>query len=388
MARGSIQDRGDRWEVVISLGTDPVNNGRRRRSRTFPKSTHTRKQVERELTTLLSEADQSVITPTSGTIGQVVAAWLDLAEGDLSPTTLRRYRQIAADFVVPRWGDVKLSDLRVPDLDAWYLALTRGEGARKPMSSRSVRQVHAVLRRALGQAVKWGYLPGNPVRDASLPRLPDDEVDPPSMSEVRAVMARILEQKPPDLRMYALVVLIAATGLRRSEVCGLRWRDVDLTAGEIRVRRVLVQVEREVHEKAPKTRSSKRPISIDAPVVQLLADHRTDMEATAAAGGKALASTAWVFSRSLDGSEPMKPDGVSQSWRRYADSVGVVARLHDLRHAHATELIAAGVDIRTVAARLGHAQTSTTLNIYSHAMKARDQDAAAIIGAKLLPGDG
>lgn len=384
MARGSIQDRGDRWEIVISLGTDPVTGSRRRRSRTVPKSSHTRRQAEKVLTELLTESDQAVITPTAGTIGQVVAAWLDLAEGDLSPTTLRRYRQIADDFVMPRWGDVKLTDLRVPDLDAWYLALTRGDGDRKAMASRSVRQVHAVLRRALGQAVKWGYLPGNPVRDATLPKLPDDEIDPPSMSEVRAVMAKILDPDDPDERMYALVVLIAATGLRRSEVCGLRWRDVDLEAGQVRVRRVLVQVERAVYEKAPKTRSSKRPISIDAPVADLLGKYRALCDSNAAAAGVKLGSSAWVFSRSLDGSEPMKPDGVTQAWRRYADAVDVGARLHDLRHAHATELIAAGVDVRTVAARLGHAQTSTTLNIYSHAMKARDQEAAAVIGSKLL----
>lgn len=382
MARGSIQDRGDRWEIVVSLGTDPVTGRRRRRSRTVDKDTHSRRDAEKVLTELLSESDQAVITPTAGTIGQVVEAWLDLVDGELSPTTLRRYRQIVVDYVIPRWGDVRLVDLRVVDLDQWYLSLTRGGPGRRALAASSVRQVHAVLRKALSQAVKWGYLPGNPVRDASLPRLSDDEIDPPSMAEVRSVVAKIAEAG--DERMRAIVVLLAATGLRRSEVCGLRWRDLDLEAGELRVRRVIVQVGREVFEKAPKTRSSKRPVSIDPTVVEYLVAYRDLVREHARVSGVTLGGAAWMFSRALDGSTSMIPDSVTQSWRRYARSAQVSARLHDLRHAHATELIAAGVDIRTVASRLGHSQTSTTLNIYSHAMKARDQEAAAIIGPMLL----
>lgn len=379
MARGSIQKRDQGYEVVVSLGRDPVTGKRRRQSRLVKGS---KEDAERALTEMLSKHDRQAVTPSTGTVGQVLEAWYELAKDDLSPTTVRRYRGIIDTYLLDRWGDVKLTDLRLADVDLWYRALGQGDPTKKrrALQPASVRQIHAVLRRALGQGVRWGWLPGNPLTEATLPSLRRPDVDPPPVAEILAVLEQV---DRPDLAV--LFTVKVSTGMRRSEMCGLRWRDVDLVDGLIRVRRSVVQVGRQLYEKDTKTHA-QRKVSIDVGLVALLQEHRARSEAEAAAAMVDLAPAAFVFSRSPDGLEPLIPDSVTQAWRRYALRAGVSGRLHDLRHASATELLGAGVDIRTVAERLGHRQTSTTLNIYAHAMEARDRDAADTMGRLLADG--
>lgn len=369
MARGSVQHKGgDRWEVSVSLGTDPVTGRRRRRSRTCWGS---RQDAERLRTVMLGEVDAQTVTPTTGTVGQVLAAWMELVGDDLSPTTRRRYDGIMANYLRPRWGEVRLTDLRVADLDLWYRSLVAGG-----LAPSTVRQIHAVLRRALAQAVKWDWIRANPAGSATLPRVIPILADPPAPAELRAVLDDLEVHDP---LLLAIAQVAATTGMRRSELCALRWSDVDIDHGEIHVRRALVQTGRVLTMKLPKTNQQRR-LAIDGTIRKILAAHRERVDETAEFAGTSRARDGYVFSRSVDGSEPCIPDGISQAWRRACERVGVEARLHDLRHFTATELLAAGVDIRTVSARLGHAKTSTTLDIYAHKVSARDQDAADVMG--------
>lgn len=175
-----------------------------------------------------------------------------------------------------------------------------------------------------------------------------------------------------------LVRVAIATGLRRSELCGLKWDDIDLTRHKMRVKRAVVIVDSETHEKPTKTRATRR-LTLDLITVQLLAAHKEHVETQAAQHGTSIAADGFVFSYTLDCSEPIKPYWVTDKFRNLPSN-GRTVRFHDLRHAHATQLLGNGIDIPTVAGRLGHATPSTTLNFYAHALEENDQTAANTIG--------
>ena len=176
-----------------------------------------------------------------------------------------------------------------------------------------------------------------------------------------------------------MIWLLMTTGSRRGEVCSLRWTRLDLETGLAVFKRSTGQIGAELWEKDTKTHQDRR-VTLDSEIVQVLAEHRVRCEARAASLGLSLARDAYVFSPAPDGSEPTKPDSVTQRYGRLAARLGIDTRLHSLRHYSATELIAAGVDIRTVAGRLGHAGGgATTLRTYTAFVQEADQRAAAAL---------
>ena len=173
----------------------------------------------------------------------------------------------------------------------------------------------------------------------------------------------------------------AATGLRRGEGCGLRWSDLDVGARTLVVERSVVAVSgKGAIEKDTKTHAARR-IALDAATLEVLVRHREAMEEQAESCGVELAGDAFVFSHASDGSRPWHPDNVSAAFARVRGRAGLDrVRLHDLRHMHATQLLAAGVPVRTVSGRLGHANAATTLNVYGHFLEPSDRQAAEVIG--------
>jgi integrase len=185
--------------------------------------------------------------------------------------------------------------------------------------------------------------------------------------------------------MGLFIRLAALLGARRGEVCGLQWEDFDEPAGTIQLRRGVVEVGGSLLVKDTKTHA-ERAIALDPATIALLRAHRTYMDDRAAACGTVIMPGAFILSHSPDGSKPMRPDRATDVFRRLRHDVGLdTARLHDLRHFVATQLIGAGHDIRTVSGRLGHAQTSTTLNTYTAFLGVRDRDAANQLATLLEP---
>ena len=243
-----------------------------------------------------------------------------------------------------------------------------------------------MLHAALRQAVRWGWLSSNPADAASPPRLRRRRIRPPTADEVLRLIAAAASSGSPDLGV-ALRVLVA-TGMRRGEVCGLRWRDVDVVAGTLRIEGSVVHGEVGIVEKDTKTHGVRR-LSIDGGTVAVLRAHRAECARGALAGGMILGADAFVLSSSVDGLVPWRPNRLTQSFARLRSSLGLDGvRLHDLRHFQATELIAAGVDVRTVAGRLGHADPSTTLRTYAAFMEPADQGAARVIERLLADSSG
>jgi integrase len=251
----------------------------------------------------------------------------------------------------------------------------------KPLSPATVQHVHRLLHQILGQGVKWGWLVANPAGNATPPRVPKPQLDVPDADDVLLLLGRAEELDP---ELATLLRLAAVTGARRGELCALRWNDVDLVAGALVISRAVVgRTNGKLVERQTKT-GNKRRIALDPGTVDSLARHRNFCEARAEKSDVVLSDTAFVFSSTVDGRKAWRPDRVTLALGRVREKLGVSAgTLLSLRHFAATQLLAAGVDIRTVAGRLGHAQPSTTLNRYTEWMQARDQQAAVTIGALL-----
>jgi integrase len=254
-----------------------------------------------------------------------------------------------------------------------------------PLSASAVREVHSVLSGAFKQALVWGWIAHNPVKQATAPSTGSAGVSPPDAQGV----ARLLElarDEDPELGLFLRLAVVL--GARRGELCGLKWRDVDLDNGEVFIASGVVRVAgRPLIDKDTKTHA-KRRVAIGSDTVELIKSYRLRQVQAALAVGASLPPDAYVFSQKADGSKPASPDGVTHRFQLLAARLGVRARLHDLRHFMVTQLVAGGVDWRTVSGRAGHADGHMTLGTYAHFQQAQDRQAAEfmdrLLGRPLL----
>ena len=267
--------------------------------------------------------------------------------------------------------------MRTMDIDAVYAEL----GA-SGLSARTVRICHTVVHQALDQARRWGLVAHNAAVEATPPRHVRREVIPPTLEQVLLLLDAAYDEDP-DFGAYLWVK--SATGCRRGEVCALRWSDVDLDRPELFVRRAITQVGRVLHEGDTKTHQSRR-VALDEVTVSLLRQHRLHQRERALALGTPLADDALLFA--TPEGRPWRPDVCTNRFGRLRATLGLDSvQLHDLRHFVASVLIDGRIPISTVSTRIGHGQISTTLDLYTHAIPATDQEAAAYMGT-LLAGSG
>jgi integrase len=374
--KGHLRKRGESWELRVYAGADPVSGREIYRTRTFRGG---KREAEDALGKFVQEVAGGGHAARDATLGDLVARWFELAKDDLSPSTVFGYQHYIRRYIEPTLGPVRLQRLRVAQLDQLYAQLRRGDGPTgRPLSTATVRQVHAVLRRALQQGLKWGWIDSNPAVLASPPRVRNRPVEPPEPSDV-AKLIRMARESDPDLG--AFLQLAATTGARRGELCGLHWSALDLDEGTVTIGRAVVDgYDGALVEKDTKTHSVRR-VALDATTVEVLSEHRNRCTDRAGACGVALEESAYVFSRRPDCSAPWPPNEVTHQFIRLRNRLGLGSvRLHDLRHFAATRLLGAGIPVRTVSGRLGHANAATTLGVYAHFLAESDREAAAVIG--------
>ncbi len=301
--------------------------------------------------------------------------WLPAIEHTIRPTTFRSYRAHVECHILPALGSVQVQKLCPAQINALYAKLIAG-GRRngKALTSLTVRHVHAVLHRSLKDAARWGRIARNPADLADPPRVTGHGHELHTWSAEQ--LAAFLDSRRDD-RLYALWHTLAMTGLRRGEALGLRWQDVDLEAGRLCVRRSLIPEGNQgaVHE--PKTAHGRRVVALDPQTVAVLqgqAARQLAQQGTA----ESWEETGLVFTNE-DG-QVLHPWLVSRCFRRAVKEAMLPdIRLHDLRHTHATLALQAGVHPKVVSERLGHASVSITLDTYSHAIPAMQEEAAAKI---------
>jgi len=234
---------------------------------------------------------------------------------------------------------------------------------------------HRLITSMLNTAVEWQVIPTNPADRVKAPKAEKREAR--FLDEVQArEIINVLDSEP--LQFRTMIIVLIYTGLRRGELCGLKWSDIDFAASMLQVNRAVQYLPKMgLFEKLPK-RNSVRPIKLPPLAARILLEHKNAQAAEAEACGDAWHDMDLVFTRT-DGTY-YNPDDLSAAFREFILSKELPSvTAHSLRHTNATLQIAGGVDIRTVSRRLGHAQTSTTMNIYSHAIKSADESAASVL---------
>lgn len=370
MSGGIRQLRPGVWEVRLEAGRDPVSGRRRQISRSV---TGSKREAQKVLNELAVEADRGRYVGTSTTFRQLSEQWLALVGNDLSPTTLRTYQNLLSKRILPAIGDLAVKNIQTSDLDLLYNGLQHRIG----LAPKSVRQIHAIIRRAFRQAILWGWVTTNPAAYATPPRLTKTDLSPPDVGQVEELL-RAANQRDPEFANFLHIA--ATTGARRGEVCALRWSNVNSDLGTLTIERNIVEVPGGLLEKDTKTHANRR-IALDPDTLTVFKHQLEIAHERAKMIGAKVKDMDFVFSREPDGSKPWTPDSVTKRFVFLRDELGYSGmRLHDLRHFAATRLMAAGVPVRTVSGRLGHANPATTLSVYSHFVEASDQDAATVMG--------
>jgi len=359
---GSLTGGPAKWRLVVSAGTDPATGRRRQIVRTF---TGTKTAAQRALADLLVSTDATGAQATNAHVRQLLTRYMDVAV--LAPATRADYERVIRSVLMPRLGDLPLSKITPPLLDhTWMQAAADG------VTLHRLRRAHVILSSAFRYAIRWGWAATNPTRGAP-PRTPPPArvAAPPSKETLRQLLELVADE--PDL--YVWLRLAIVTGARRGEVLGLRWSDVDLDGGRLTVARSITNT-RATGTIAKTTKTNRsRAVALDPATIDALRRLAAVRQHAVEAGG-------YVLSASLEGSQPQRPDTVSHRFKRLRSKVPGAenVRLHDLRHAAATLMLASGHDVRTVADRLGHANPSMTLNVYASSLPESARAAAKTMG--------
>ncbi len=374
--RGHVRKRGEKWCFVVDIGRDEEGKRIQRWHSGFER----KKEAERALSDALANLHAGTyVEPSKLTLtGFLRDEWLPAVRRSLRPSTFRNYNGLLA-HVLPALGHVPLRGVTAPMLNRRYAELLDGDDEHRPLSPSTVRLIHTLVRQALGDAVKWNRLARNPA----------DSAEPPS---ARAAKARTMQtwdrdqlrhflNSVTDDRLYGAWRMAATTGMRRGEVLGLRWHDLDLDASRTSIVQTLVDGPQAPQLSEPKTESGRRSVALDAKTVAALRAHRKEQAAEKLALGPAYQDGGGLVFCREDG-VPIWPRTFSRAFERLAEAAELPRiRLHDLRHTHATLALAAGIHPKVVSERLGHANISITLDTYSHAIPAMQEDAAAQVAA-------
>ncbi len=367
------------WELVVSMGLDPATGKYRRVIRTV------RSTSKREVKAALAELEASVaagkVSTDDPTLAELLERWMEhLAGLGRADTTLYHYRRYIDREILPELGAIKLSKLKTLDIDRLYTKLRK-----RDLAAATIRQIHAILRASLNQAERWGLVSRNVAKLATAPPQNQREQHPPEVEEVRALLVAARNVDP----LFGLYIrVMVAIGARRAEVGGLRWSDIDFDAGRLTVMRGYTLVPGIRGDRPTKTRSV-RTVSLDPVTLVELADAWKEACALASVAGMAAEDrrAGYIFCIDPLGRDAWRPDRANAQWVRARESVELTrnVRLHDLRHFQATQLLDAGVPVPTVAARLGHADGTTTMKIYAHRTRRADDRAAEVVAGLLDP---
>ncbi len=386
----TARKKGRGYEIRVSCGTD-INGKKLGKSKTWiPDEGMTQKQIEKELArqkVLFEEEVKNGICPDNKIrFVDFSKRWMDeYAKVNLTIKTYARY-EIYLKRINQGIGHLKLKDITPLQLNAFYRSLEAdGVNQRKrydengelinngKLAPKTILDHHRVISKILSTAVKWGLLEKNVAMRADPPKVPHREISYLNEKEVRQMLT-LLEKEP--IQYQTMITLLVYTGIRRGELCGLEWKDIDFENQVMHVVRSAQYIgNKTMITKEPKTKSGIRHFSLSIHACILLKKYkRWQLEQKLNAGDR------WEESDRLFTSwngKPIHPDTVTDWFSKFIKRSGLpYVTLHSLRHTNATLMIAEGTDVCTVSRRLGHANTATTLNIYAHALKSKDREAA------------
>lgn len=385
---GSIEHRGnDSWRLIVSLGKDRHNKYIKKQKTVKAKN---KTEARHKLAAFVMEIESGeYIDPSKMTFESFISEWKSkYAKKHLAAKTLENYMYTLNNYLIPEFGHVRLDEMKTIHI-VNYLHSLEHEGSRKDdkqgsLSASSILYHYRVLRNVFSRAVEWGVVKSNPLEKVTRPKVSQERTNVYTQEEVHQLF-QLLQGEP--IHQQLIVTLALTSGLRRGELLGLQWEDIDLNTGTIEVQHSLQHITGEGFQlKTTKTKSSVRSVVIPAFVVDQLKTyrHKKNKERLQAAesweGGKYY----YVFCTQFG--KPLYPTVPGTWWRRFIKRKGFkYIRFHDLRHTAATLLINQGVHAKVIAERLGHADIKTTMNVYGQYIQQADEEAADKLNTLFQP---
>lgn len=374
MRQGRVFRRGKSWSYVLDV--NPPGASRKQRTKSGFGSKGLALQA-------LHDVQESIVVgryvaPINMCLGQYLTEmWLPAVRSSVRPSTWTAYEAYIRLYVVPRIGDLPLQTLTRNQLRIFYGELelngrVRGGGGLK---RKTVHNIHVTLLKALGDALEDQLISRNPAVRGHRGGLDRPVINTWTAQQVRTFLRHVAED-----RLFALWRLALTTGMRRAEILGLRWSDIDMAGGQLAVVQTRLKAHGTTYFAGPKTQRSRRTIALDQVTLDVLRRHRAAQARERLALGPAYQDHDLVFC--FQDGRPLDPDGVTQRFQRHAREARLPElRFHDLRHTHATLGLQADVHPKVMQERLGHSSVAFTLDIYSHALPTMQGEAAQKVAA-------
>ena len=368
---GSVfQRKDDRWEGRLVVGYK--ENGY---AKTKSVTASTKTECEERLKKLREEVGRrSERIKPDMLFGNWIDFWYqNFSKPKLRPTTQACYEGRIYTHIIPGIGQIPLCKLTQNELQQFYARLKKGgrkkhvEKFGEGLSDRMVRSCHTTCRTALEKAVTEGLIRVNPAVGCKLPPKRAKEMQVLTPAEIIRFLTQAKEEG-----YYEIFLLELTTGMRRGEIIGLKWRDLDLATGELHIARQVIRVKGETVVSQPKTKSSIRTVILAPDMVEILAELKTEVKGE------------WMFPSPINEGQPRNPCALYHRFQTILERANCKkVRFHDLRHTFATMAIENGMDIKTLSAMIGHVSAETTLNIYSHITDTMQQQAAVKIDREI-----
>jgi integrase len=382
--RGHIQRRGKSWRIKVTQGRDPATGKVRQKWFTYA----TRQEAEAHLSQMLAQLHGGGSIPTTRiTLGQFLEEWLEKRASAIRPTSHGSYVQIVRGHLIAALGTIPLRHLTALDVQGYITTKLAGRKDEKrkvlakPLSAATVRKHMAVLREALGHAVKWGLLARNVCDLVEKPRVPRKEMRVWDQEQTQLFLAEAKRRASPHYPLYLTAI---TTGLRAGELLGLRWSSIDFLLGTARVDRTFYRMGGKQLFQEPKTEKGRRVVDMLPTVIEVLRDVKAKQDAIKREMASAYTDLDLVFCQP-DGKPLHLHNIVTRDFRRVTKKAKLPRiRFHDLRHSHATDLLAHGEHPKVVSERLGHYDPAFTLRVYSHVLPGMQAQAAMRLEERLF----
>lgn len=365
--RGNIRERSKgSYTITISLSNDPITNKRRRKYYTVR---GTKKDAEKFLTEKLRELDTGILGENINmNFTEYLKFWLqNSCNKNLSINTYEEYELKVNKHIVPYLGNIKLDKLKPLQIQNFYtLKLEQG------LSERTVISFHKIIHRALEQALKWQLISINVCNGVEKPKVKKNKVDILNEKELKELL-----KIAKSTKLYVPVFIASYTGMRRGEILGLTWDNVDLKNNVIKIEKTLSSTKNGIVFTEPKTETSKRNIAISKDISQILKKVQVEQLKNKMRLGNLYQNNNLVCCK--DNGDFINPKSFSRDFHNLLKANNFkIIRFHDLRHTHASLLVKLGVHPKEISNRLGHSDIQITMNIYSHIYEETDKETAEV----------
>ncbi|KNF06980.1 site-specific recombinase XerD [Gottschalkia purinilytica] len=374
---GSIEKRGENSYRLIVSGGYGLGGKRKKYTKTVKCKNKT--EAKKELAKFITEIESnSYVEPSKLTLESFSKRWInDYAKPKLAPKTIYEYERLLELRIIPALGHLPLSRVKPMHIIDFYNLLqensVRKDGKKGRLSNNTISHYHRLLKNIFGTAVKWQLIPINPLENVDPPKIKKREANYYNEEEVKQLIEALQDE---ELKYRCAIMITLASGLRLGELMGLKWECVDFKNNTIEIVRAnQYLVNKGTFTKDTKNESSNRIIALPQSVMDIIKEYKKEQNENRLKCGEMWNDTDFMFTQ-WNGL-PMHPSTPSGWFGKFLRRKGLKKiTFHQLRHTSATILINAGLNIKALSARLGHSNTSTTLNIYSHALKSADKTAA------------